>query len=268
MSTVVMGILNVTPDSFSDGNKFIDSERACSHALEMIKQGADIIDIGGESTRPGSDPVSEETELNRVIPVIEMIRNHSEIPISIDTNKSVVAEKAINAGADIVNDISALTFDLRMTSVVARSNAPVILMHIKGTPKNMQENPGYTDIVSEIIQYFQDRIEYSITQGISKENIILDPGIGFGKSVEDNFTILKNIYEFRKLGYPILVGPSRKSFIGATLNRNVDDRLLGTAAAVSASIMNGADIIRVHDVDEMSQISIISDKISKYKEGN
>ncbi len=256
-----MGVLNVTPDSFSDGGKYFDMDKAVEYGLKLVEHGADIIDIGGESTRPGSDPVSFEEELRRVIPVIRNIRSQSPVCISIDTYKSNLALEAINSGADIVNDISGFTFDRNMVDVVRDSGTPVIIMHIKGTPRNMQKNPHYDDLIGELIEYFKERINYAIKAGLSKEQIILDPGIGFGKRLDDNFEIIRNLKQIDKLGYPVLVGPSRKSFIGLTLDLPTDERLEGTAAAVTASILNGARIVRVHDVLEMKRVITITDRV-------
>ena len=256
-----MGVLNVTPDSFSDGGQFLDTKIAVNHALRMADQGADIIDIGGESTRPGSDPVSINNELARVIPVIEGIRDESTIPISIDTYKSLVARKALEAGANIINDISGLNFDPEMVNIVREHKAPIVIMHIKGTPENMQVNPQYDDLIQEVIDYFQKQINLCRDNGVPKSKIILDPGIGFGKKLNDNFILIRELKRFTELGYPILIGPSRKSFIGLTLDLPVEQRIEGTAAAITTGIMNGARIIRVHDVLEMKRVQIISDQI-------
>ena len=260
-NTLVMGILNVTPDSFSDGGKFIHLGKALSQAQSMEKNGADIIDIGGESTRPGATPVSLEEEINRTIPVIEAIRKFSNISISIDTYKSEVAEKALLAGADFINDISGLTFDSRMIGIVKKFDVPVVLMHIKGTPRNMQINPTYIDVVKELIDFFSLQIQKALDFGIKKEQIIIDPGIGFGKQLNDNFILIQRLKEFSELGFPILIGPSRKSFIGLTLDAPSGDRLEGTLASISASILNGASIVRVHDVKEVKRAVVITDKI-------
>jgi len=256
-----MGVLNVTPDSFSDGGQYLDTKSAVFHALKMAEQGADIIDIGGESTRPGSDPVSINDELARVIPVIESIRGESTIPISIDTYKSIVARAAIAAGANIINDISGLNFDPEMVNIVRDHRVPIIIMHIKGTPKNMQVDPQYDDLIQEVIDYFQKQIDFCRDNGVPKSKIILDPGIGFGKRLNDNFILIRELKRFTELGYPVLIGPSRKSFIGLTLGLPVEQRFEGTAAAITAGIMNGARIIRVHDVLEMKRVQIISDQI-------
>lgn len=259
--TYLMGVLNVTPDSFSDGGKYFNVEKAVRHGLEMVEQGADFLDVGGESTRPGSESVPVEEELRRVIPVIERLAKSASVPISIDTYKSEVAEHALDAGAVIVNDISGLHFDVRMADVAASRNASVILMHIKGTPKTMQVNPEYDNVIEEICLYLQEGIQRAESKGI--EQIIIDPGIGFGKKLEHNLTILKHLKEFQRFGYPLLVGPSRKSFIGMLLDLPVEERLEGTAAAVAVSIMNGAAIVRVHDVKEMKRIAAVVDAIAR-----
>ena len=260
--TLVMGIVNVTPDSFSDGGKFFSPEVAISHASKLISQGADIIDIGGESTRPGAEQVSESEELKRVIPVIEKIRtDNPTILISIDTTKSSVAKHAVEAGADIINDVSGLSFDNNMTGIVKSLDVPVVIMHMKGNPQNMQLNPKYKDIVNEILDFFKMKIKIAIQSGINRSMIILDPGIGFGKTVEHNFELLSRLNEFNVLELPIMIGPSRKSFIGITLDLPPEDRVEGTAAAVSAGVMNGANIVRVHDVKSMKRVVRIIEKI-------
>ena len=244
----IMGILNVTPDSFSDGGHFFNSARAVSRALQMAEQGADIIDVGGESTRPGSEPVPLDEELRRVIPVIEGIRQRSNVLISVDTYKAEVAEQALQAGADIVNDISAARFDEKMAAVVKKYDCPLVIMHMQGTPKTMQEQPFYDDVIQDISDFFVERMNILSKQGISK--IILDPGIGFGKRVSDNLKIIQSFHEFKKLGQPLLIGLSRKSFLGRILDREVDQRLAGTLAANLLAIQSGAHIVRVHDVPE------------------
>ena len=260
--TLVMGIVNVTPDSFSDGGKFFSPEVAISHASKLIGQGADIIDIGGESTRPGAEQVSESEELKRVIPVIEKIRtDNPTILISIDTTKASVAKHAVEAGADIINDVSGLSFDNNMIGIVESFNIPVVIMHMKGNPQNMQLNPEYKDIVNEILDFFKMKIKIAIQTGINRSMIILDPGIGFGKTVEHNFELLSRLNEFNVLELPIMIGPSRKSFIGITLDLPPEDRLEGTAAAVSAGVMNGASIVRVHDVKSMKRVVRIIEKV-------
>jgi dihydropteroate synthase len=261
--TLIMGILNLTPDSFSGDGIYENVEFATEVAEEMWENGADIIDIGGESTRPGAEPVTLEEELKRVIPVIKNLRKKIKIPISIDTYKAKVAEEAILQGANIVNDISGLGFDPGMKEVVSKYKIPVVIMHIKGTPKNMQLNPEYKDVVKEIIEYFKNRIELAKSCGIEEEKIIIDPGIGFGKTLEHNLEILRRLSEFKILNKPILVGTSRKSFIGKILNLPENERLEGTAATVAISIANGADIVRVHDVKEMKRVAKITDAILK-----
>ncbi|HEY6953230.1 MAG TPA: dihydropteroate synthase, partial [Bacteroidota bacterium] len=251
--THLMGILNITPDSFSDGGKYFDTGRAVARGEEMIEEGADILDVGGESTRPGSDPLSVEEELKRVLPVVRELAKRTHLPISIDTYKSEVAEAALDAGAVIVNDISGLTFDPGMPDVVHRHEACVILMHVKGTPKTMQENPVYEDVVGEVTRFLAQQSERARNAGISK--IIVDPGIGFGKNLEHNIQLLKQLRRLTALGRPVLVGPSRKSFIGKLLDARPEDRMEGTAAAVTASILRGANIVRVHDVKQMKKVA-------------
>ncbi len=244
----IMGILNVTPDSFSDGGSFTTLTKAMEHALQMEADGAHIIDIGGESTRPGADAVTLEEELERTIPVIREIRRQSSVLISIDTYKSEVAKEALNAGADIINDISGATFDSEMIPLVRQARVPFIAMHIKGTPKNMQSRPEYVDVVDDVYAYFYDRKEVFRQNNLSMA--ALDPGIGFGKLLEHNLLLLRDLKDFQYLGFPLLIGLSRKSMIGQVLDRDVDERLSGSIAANILSWLNGADIIRVHDVRE------------------
>lgn len=264
--THVMGILNITPDSFSDGGLFYEPERALEHALKMVEDGADIVDIGGESTRPGSEPVPEEEEIRRVVPVIKRLSAQIKVPISIDTYKSRVARAAIEAGASIVNDISGLRFDPEMKKVVAEYKVPVVIMHIKGTPKTMQLNPTYEALIPEIMDYLREGIMIAKEAGIPEELIIIDPGIGFGKTFEHNLEIINNLREFTYLERPILVGPSRKAFIGKILG-DVPPlmRLEGTLAAVAISAYNGANIVRVHDVPETVKVLKVVDAIRKEK---
>lgn len=261
--THLMGILNVTPDSFSDGGQFFKYDDAVKQGIKMAQEGADIIDVGGESTRPGSDPITIEEELSRVIPVIAALSKETDIPISIDTYKSQVAEKALDAGAEMINDISALRFDPQMKKIAAEYQVPIVLMHIKGTPKNMQENPYYDDVVEEITKYLKESIQMGEDAGVQKENIIIDPGIGFGKRLEDNLNILKNLKKFFILNCPILVGPSRKSFIGKILGLPVEERLEGSLASLAVVILNGANIVRVHDVKESKRVAGLVDTILK-----
>lgn len=258
---LIMGILNVTPDSFSDGGKYNNSQKAIDRASKMEDEGADIIDIGGESTRPGAEQVDIEEELNRVIPVIEGVRQNSNIIISIDTYKSVVADKAISAGANIINDVSGLRFDNNMAHIASEAKVPIIVMHMLGNPQNMQNDPFYSNLMEELITFFQERIDVLISNGVTTKNIILDPGIGFGKTVEHNFTIIRELNRIVDLGFPVLIGPSRKSFIGNTLNLPPEDRIEGTAAAVTAAIMNGSRIVRVHDVKEMFRVVKVTEKL-------
>ena len=259
--TLIMGILNVTPDSFSDGGKFDTPEQAVAYAIKMIEDGAHIIDIGGESTRPGAKPVSLDEELNRTAPVIEAIRNQSDCIISIDTYKSEVAAGALDAGANMVNDISGFTFDEGMAPLVAQKEVPVVIMHIKGTPRDMQKEPHYDHLIREIKEYFILQIASAKEAGIHDFNIILDPGIGFGKRLEDNFELIRELKQICAMGYPVLIGPSRKSFIGMVLNLPVAERLEGTLASITAGVMNGARIIRVHDVIATHRTVTITEKI-------
>jgi dihydropteroate synthase len=262
--TLVMGILNVTPDSFSDGGQFFALEQAVEHARRLIAEGADILDIGGESSRPGAQPVPEEEELRRVIPVIRALRKESAVPISIDTYKAAVAEAALEAGADIVNDISALRFDPQMMKVVAQACVPVVLMHMQGEPRTMQQNPVYTDVVREIKEFLAERIAFARAHGI--ERILIDPGIGFGKTVEHNIEILRRLGELRGLGCPLLIGTSRKSFIGRLGSTTAEplpihERLEGTIASTVIAVLNGAQIVRVHDVAPMKRALAIVDAV-------
>jgi len=258
---LIMGILNVTPDSFSDGGQFLKVENAFTHSIKMIEEGADIIDIGGESTKPFADPVSTDEELSRVIPVIEKIRSEYDILISIDTTKSKVAEEAITAGANIINDVSAMEIDENMLQVAKNYNSPIVMMHMKGIPKNMQNNPTYDHLITEIKDYLSSRVKCAINAGIDKKNIIIDPGIGFGKSVEHNFEIINNLDSFVDLGFPVLLGASRKSFIGLTLDVEEKDRLEGSIAANVIGLQKGAKIFRVHDVLAAKKSLIIANKI-------
>lgn len=259
-----MGILNITPDSFTDGGIFFRKDSAVEHGLRMVEDGADLIDIGGESTRPGSDPVEFEEEIRRTIPVIAELSKRVNVPISIDTYKADVAKRALDAGASMVNDISGLRFDPEMAGVAADYKAPLVIMHIKGSPKNMQVNPEYEALIPEIIDYLRISIKLAVDAGVKEDMIIIDPGIGFGKTFEHNLEILKNLREFTLLEKPLLIGPSRKAFIGKILgNSPTSERLEGTAAAVAISIMNGANIVRVHDVKEMVKVARVADAIKR-----
>lgn len=258
---LVMGVLNLTPDSFSDGNSYRSVQNAVDAALKMVDDGADIIDVGGESTRPGAESVSAAEELNRILPVIERLTCRLSIPLSVDTWKSEVARAALGAGAEIINDISAMTFDQDMLQVVAESDAAAILMHSRGKPADMQRDTFYTDVVSDVINFLKGRIEAAESVGIKRERLVVDPGIGFGKSVSGNLEIIRRLAELLNLNRPILVGTSRKSFIGTLLDRNVTDRVFGTSATVAVSMINGASIFRVHDVrairDTVDMVSAI-----------
>jgi dihydropteroate synthase len=265
--TLVMGVLNVTPDSFSDGGLFKSAAAAAKYAIAMQRAGADIIDIGGESTRPGSSPITEDEEMRRVIPVLRALRKKLRVPISIDTRRAAVAEAAIAEGAEIVNDITALQFDSAMAEVICRRRAAVILMHMRGTPGTMQRGPFARDVITDVTRGLRDAIGRARHGGISQSRILIDPGIGFGKKYQQNFTLLANLSSLAALGYPIVIGPSRKSFIGwANKNRDLPsgetNRVFGTAAAITASILGGAHIVRVHDVPEMIQAAEIADQIA------
>ncbi len=260
--TLVMGILNVTPDSFSDGGQFLDPNAALEHGIKMVEDGADIIDVGGESTRPGSDPIPAEEEIRRVVPVIEALANRLDVAISIDTYKADVARAALDAGACIVNDISAASFDPNMVGLIAERGCPAVLMHIKGTPKNMQHNPTYDDMMGEICSYLYQRIRTLVDAGANEKLLMVDPGFGFGKTVDHNLELLRRLRELKSIGRPIVVGTSRKSTIGKVLgDLPVEERLEGTAATVAIAIANGADIIRVHDVKEMARVARMTDAI-------
>jgi len=262
--TLVMGVLNVTPDSFSDGGKFFDAERAVEQAMEMERRGADLLDVGGESTRPGSAGVSAQEELARVLPVLRALRGRLKIPVSIDTQKTEVAEAALDAGAQIINDIFGLKSDPRIAKVAARRRVPLILMHMRGEPRTMQAGGFARDVMQDVMQGLRKSASVARKSGVRKSQIILDPGIGFGKSFAQNYELLQELPQLAKLGYPLLVGTSRKGFLGATLAREgkpapPEERIWGTAATVTASILNGAHIVRVHDVAEMVQVARVAD---------
>jgi dihydropteroate synthase len=259
--TLLMGVLNVTPDSFSDGGLYFHSEKAIAHGLKMVEEGADFMDIGGESTRPGSKPLGLEEELRRVIPVIESLVKEMDVPVSIDTYKSAVAQKAIEAGAEMINDISGLHFDPELAQVAAKEDVPLVLMHIRGSPETMQKDVHYESLLSEILQYLKESIRRAESAGLDPKQIIVDPGIGFGKTVEDNLIILKNLQEFRILGKPLLLGTSRKSFIGKILNAEVTERLEGTLSSIAIGVLNGAHIIRCHDVLQAKRAIAVADAI-------
>ena len=262
--TYLMGILNITPDSFSDGGQFNELQAAIAQAEYMIDNGADIIDIGGQSTRPGAEKISVQEEFNRVIPVIKAIRQQFSIPISVDTTRATIAQDAIAAGADLINDISGGTFDPEMFSVAANLDVPIILMHMRGTPQTMQQMTDYQDLVADIIDFLSDQIQKAIACGVRESKIIIDPGIGFAKTPEQNIELLRRLSEFKALKVPILVGTSRKSFIGKIINQpEPQKRIWGTAATCCSAIMSGADILRVHDVAEIYDVSRVTDTISR-----
>ena len=259
--TLLMGIINVTPDSFYDGGRRLDADRAIADGLALIQEGADIIDIGGESTRPGARPVPEQEELERVLPVIRGLRSVTKVPISIDTYKASVAQQALHEGADIVNDVSALRFDAEMAALAAAEKVPVVLMHMLGTPRTMQSEPRYDDVLREVIDFLAQRIQFAAQAGIERQNIIVDPGIGFGKTLDHNLALLRGLSAFGALGQPLLVGASRKAFIGRILGTEADQRLEGSLAAAVAAVMGGADIVRVHDVKETRRAIRVADAI-------
>lgn len=261
--THIMGILNVTPDSFSDGGQYLELNKAIEHGLKMANDGADIIDVGGESTRPYSKKTSTNEEIDRVIPVIEVLHKELSIPISIDTYKSEVAQESLNAGASMINDTSALRFDPHMASIASNAKVPLILMHMKGTPDNMQENPSYDDLISEIMEFLKDAIKRSVTAGIKEDLIIVDPGIGFGKTFDDNLKIIKELFRFGSLQRPVLLGTSNKSFIGHILDKEVHERDIGTMATIATGVMNGAHIVRVHNVRKAVETVKITDSIKR-----
>ena len=264
--TLVMGVLNVTPDSFSDGGKFFDAQRAVQHALAMQNDGADIVDVGAESTRPGSEGISVAEELGRLLPVLERLRGKLKIPISVDTQKATVAEMALGAGADIINDISGLRSDPELARVAAQHEAALILMHMRGTPRTMQKGPFARDVMRDVVSGLQQSITTAKKYRVPRSQIVIDPGIGFGKNYAQNYELLAKLPELAKLGYPLMIGTSRKGFLGATLAKNgkpapVEERIWATAATVAASILNGAHVVRVHDVAEMKQIALVTDAL-------
>jgi len=260
--TLIMGIVNVTPDSFSDGGRYLATDQAIAHALRLVDEGADILDFGGESSRPGALPVSPEEELARLIPVMEAVAKRVDTPLSVDTTKAAVARAALDAGAEIVNDISSMRFDDKMPAVIAGKGAAVVLMHMRGTPRDMQAGDlNYASLWGEILRFLEKRIDAAQKDGIGERQIVVDPGLGFGKSAEDNLKILRELRECRILGVPVLVGPSRKAFIGRITGGTPAERTEGTAAAVTAAIMNGADIVRVHDVGIMKKAAAVADAV-------
>jgi dihydropteroate synthase len=261
--THVMGVLNVTPDSFSDGGRYFDLDKAVEHALVMDREGADIIDVGGESTRPYARKISSNEEMDRVIPVIEALSKELTIPISIDTYKCEVAREALKCGASIINDISALRFDPQMASIAAKAGVPVILMHMKGTPENMQENPAYEDLIPEILDFLKDAVKRAVAAGISEDLIIVDPGIGFGKTFDDNLKIIKELFRFEALQRPVLLGTSNKAFIGHILDKEPHERDTGTMATIAYIVINGAHIVRAHNVKKTVETVTMLDAIKR-----
>ncbi len=265
--TLVMGVLNITPDSFSDGGAYLDSAAAVARALQIERDGADILDIGGESTRPGAAPINAEEEIRRIVPVIEVLRGKLRIPISVDTRKADVARAALAAGAEIVNDVSGLRAEPQLAEVARRERAPMILMHMRGTPRTMQRGPFARDVLRDVLSGLREAVARAKRAGLAKSQLLLDPGIGFGKNHEQNFEILARLPELARLGCPIVIGTSRKSFLGKALARRgepdapPEERLLGTAATVTASILGGAHVVRVHDVAEIAGVVRVADKI-------
>ena len=244
----VMGILNVTADSFSDGGRFLEASKAVEHAFRMAEEGADIIDVGGESTRPGAEPVPADEQTRRILPVIEGVAQRSDVPISVDTSSAEVARRALDAGACMVNDVTALRGDPALATLVAKRGGGIVLMHMRGTPRDMQKNPVYDDVVADVARFLDERIAFAVSRGIERDRIVVDPGIGFGKTLAHNLELLRRLDEFQALRRPVMVGTSRKSMIGAILGRPTDDRLFGTLATVAASAERGAALVRVHDV--------------------
>jgi dihydropteroate synthase len=261
--THVMGVLNVTPDSFSDGGHYLRPARALAHAEAMAEAGADVIDVGGESTRPGAPPVPLDEELRRVIPVIERVAARCRLPISIDTSKADVARRAVEAGAAMINDVTALRGDPAMADVAAASGVPVVLMHMRGTPATMQRRPRYRALMNDLLRFFRGRIAAAVAAGIDRRRLLIDPGIGFGKTLAHNLEILRRLELLARLNLPILVGPSRKSFVGGLTGQPVGRRLEGTAAAVTAAVLHGAQMVRVHDVAEMVRVVRVADAIKR-----
>ncbi len=261
---LIMGIVNVTADSFFDGGRYLQTDKAIAHALRLVEEGADLIDLGAESTRPGSDPIDEEVECKRLLPVVNALSKTAGVPISIDTTKSSVARAALEAGAHLINDVSALRGDPLMAEVVAQTGAGIVLMHMQGIPKTMQDAPRYQDLVGDVSAFFEERMSYATEQGITHNQIVLDPGIGFGKLPVHNLTLLAQLQRFTDLGAPVLVGVSRKSFLGQIVERPVGDRLWATAAAVALAVEQGAAILRVHDVKAMKDVMQVATAIRRH----
>jgi dihydropteroate synthase len=260
---LVMGIVNVTPDSFSDGGWCDDPERAVAHAVRLVEEGADLLDLGAESTRPGALPVSEQEERRRLIPVVSAVVRAVSVPVSVDTSKAAVARAALEAGAVMINDVTALRGDRAMVDVVAETGAGLVLMHMQGTPETMQQAPYYDDVVAEIAQFLSERARFAMHHGVAKERIVLDPGIGFGKTLHHNLDLLANLHAFAQLGFPLLVGPSRKGFIGQLTQQSVERRAWGTAGAVALAVQQGANILRVHDVGPMKDVVRVASAVAR-----
>ena len=260
---LLMGIVNVTPDSFFDGGQFCDPQRAVAHALRLVEEGADLLDIGAESTRPGALPVDEQEERRRLVPVVAAVAKAVSVPISVDTSKAEVAKAAIDAGAIMVNDVTALRGDSAMVGVVAQAGVALVLMHMQGTPDIMQHAPRYDDVVGEVAQFLAERVRYAIDQGVARDRIVVDPGIGFGKTLGHNLDLLANLRVFAELGYPVLVGPSRKGFIGQLTDQSVEARGWGTAGVVALAVEQGANILRVHDVGPMKDVAKVAVAIAR-----
>jgi dihydropteroate synthase len=260
---LLMGVVNVTPDSFFDGGRFCDPERAVAHALRLVEEGADLLDIGAESTRPGALPVDEREERRRLVPVVAAVAKAVSVPISVDTSKAEVARAAIDAGAIMVNDVTALRGDSAMVGVVAQAGIGLVLMHMQGTPDTMQHAPRYDDVVGEVAQFLAERVRFAIDHGVAKDGIVVDPGIGFGKTLGHNLDLLANLRVFTELGYPLLVGPSRKGFIGQLTDQSVEARGWGTAGVVALAVEQGANILRVHDVGPMKDVAKVAVAIAR-----
>ena len=260
---LVMGIVNVTPDSFFDGGQYYDPQRAVAHALRLVAEGADLLDIGAESTRPGALPVDEHEERRRLLPVVSAVARAVSVPISVDTSKAEVARAALDAGAVMVNDVTALRGDRAMVDVVAEAGAGLVVMHMQGIPETMQQAPHYDDVVGDVAQFLAERSRFAMDHGIERDRIVLDPGIGFGKTLTHNLDLLANLHAFTELGFPLLVGPSRKGFIGQLTHQSVDARAWGTAAVIALAVQQGARILRVHDVGPMRDVVSVADAVAR-----
>lgn len=260
---LIMGIVNVTPDSFFDGGRFYDPQQAVAHAVQLVEEGADLLDIGAESTRPGALPVDEEEEHRRLIPVVAAVAKAVSVPISVDTSKAAVARAAIDAGAVMINDVTALRGDTTMVEVVAKTGAGLVLMHMQGTPQTMQRSPHYEDVIEDITRFLAERARFAMDRGVVHERIVLDPGIGFGKTLTHNIDLLANLHAFLQLGFPLLVGPSRKGFIGQLTRQSPEGRAWGTAGVVALAVEHGANILRVHDVAPMKDVVTVADAIAR-----